>query len=247
MYGIYGMACQAAIQATTLYKPGPGHYLIDRFRELMDEVRDTQGEFTCKIAWTPGHCGIDGNEKADTLAKKAAQGQSSHRRHLPKTLRKPLPASKSALKQHYRSKLEKKALKYWRKSQRHARAAKIDPTMPSDKFLTLVQNLNRRQTSLLLQLRTGHIALNQHLHRINKAPSPICTQCGLENETVLHFLLKCPERHNEQERALGCLGRAGRSLTHLLTKKEALKPLFRYIHYTQRLQQIFRDVTIKPP
>ena len=50
-----------------------------------------------------------------------------------------------------------------------------------------------RQSSLLMQLRTGHIGLNHHLFRIKHSETPVCPHCrGLTVETVKHFLLDCP-------------------------------------------------------
>jgi ribonuclease HI len=40
------------------------------------------------IRWTPGHVGIEGNEKADIEAKKAARGLTSETKSLPNTLRR---------------------------------------------------------------------------------------------------------------------------------------------------------------
>jgi hypothetical protein len=53
---------------------------------------------------------------------------------------------------------------------------------------------------MLAQLRTGHARLNGYLRRIGKADSDVC-ECGVERETVPHFLLRCT-RWNEQRRAL---------------------------------------------
>lgn len=64
----------------------------------------------------------------------------------------------------------------------------------------LYDGLDREKASILAQLRTGHARLNGYLHRIGKAESDLC-ECGIERETVPHFLLRCT-RWNEQRRAL---------------------------------------------
>ncbi|KAF9018646.1 hypothetical protein BDZ89DRAFT_889992, partial [Hymenopellis radicata] len=58
----------------------------------------------------------------------------------------------------------------------------------------------RRGTCILNQLRSGHVGLNRHLHRIGAAPSPMCESC-LVPETIPHLLLLCP-RYAEQRRHL---------------------------------------------
>ena len=66
------------------------------------------------------------------------------------------------------------------------------PNLPSLSYLKLTKSLPRKQTSLLTQLRTEHIPLQVHLHRIGKADSAQCPSCGHAKETVHHYLLDCP-------------------------------------------------------
>jgi ribonuclease HI len=157
-----GVDNQAAIMAVTKHEPAPGHHLIDTFLDTLDKARQEKGDFECTIHWTPGHHGVMQNEKADEKAKEAAQGDTSAKHLIPKALRGAIPWSKSAIQQKFHRKLRCRTQKRWRKSQRHAKAAKIDESMPSMKFLALTRMLPRTKASLMLQLRTGHIALNKH-------------------------------------------------------------------------------------
>jgi hypothetical protein len=113
--------------------------------------------------WVPGHSGNERNERADEEAKKAAQGLSSEAKLLPLFLRKPLPVSISALRQNYMSSILKTWKRRWKGSPCYTLLRPIDKSAPSKKFLRLVKGLDRRQASLLTQLRTGHIGLNRHL------------------------------------------------------------------------------------
>ncbi|TDL14387.1 hypothetical protein BD410DRAFT_689902, partial [Rickenella mellea] len=90
---------QAAILSAGNYRPGSGRFILEWFRDTLDRAKTKNGNFACQLMWTPGHCGIEGNEMADDLAKQAALGHSSNRRRLPRYLRHPLPASKAAVKQ----------------------------------------------------------------------------------------------------------------------------------------------------
>src|SRR4051812_1291818 len=130
-----GMDNQAAIQATRLRRPAPGHYLLDYFHKAMHRVRREQGQFQCTVVWTPGHCGITGNEVADVLAKEVAQGAASTMKRLPETLRATLPHSKAAVKMTYMKTLRRRAEKYWQQSPRYPCTTKIDDTLPSKWFL----------------------------------------------------------------------------------------------------------------
>lgn len=71
-------------------------------------------------------------------------------------------------------------------------ACKINHSMSSTVYNKLSQELPHRQASVCMQLRTGHIGLNKHLHRIGKAESPYCPVCKKVEETVQHYLFGCP-------------------------------------------------------
>ena len=131
-----------------------------------------------KFVWTPGHEDIDGNERADEAAKAAAEGRSSEKKELPAFLRrKPLPVSIAATRQVLKKKLKTRWQTEWRSSKRYAGSNRIDPSLPSDNFLHIIDQLRRNQASLLVQLRTGHVPLNAVLHRIKKAESADCPHC----------------------------------------------------------------------
>ena len=58
----------------------------------------------------------------------------------------------------------------------------------------------RRAASLLCRLRHGHCALNDFLSKIGVAHAT-CPSCGLDDETVEHYLLHCP-KYEHQRRLL---------------------------------------------
>jgi len=188
----------------------------------------------------PGHCGYERNERADEEAKKAAQGLSSDAKLLPPFLRKHLPASISALRQNHKQSILKTWKRRWKNSPRYKLHRAIDNTAPSKKYLTLLQGLDRRQASLLTQLRTGHTSLNQHLFRIRKVESPVCPHCrGITVETVRHLLIDCPfykrERHTLQLK----LKRNATSVSFLLSKPAAIKHLLTFLQSTGRFKEHF--------
>ena len=90
--------------------------------------------------------------------------------------------------------------KWWRESPRFKKTKHIDPSLPSDKYLKITSSLNRRQTSLLTQLRTGHAPINKHLHRIGKNDTPNCPQatCRGITEDVHHLIFTCPRNIHER-------------------------------------------------
>ncbi|KAI0042452.1 hypothetical protein FA95DRAFT_1500077, partial [Auriscalpium vulgare] len=131
------------------------------------------------LRWVPGHKGVAGNELANIEAKAAATGDSSPRDALPALLQAGLPRSTSAIRQEHHALLKQCWTDIWKASPRYTRYARLDPLMPSNKFLKLVANrqITRAHSSILFHLRTGHVALNKHLHRIGKIDSPRCPSC----------------------------------------------------------------------
>ena len=221
---VLGSDSQAVIRALDNQRSHPSQYIIDEIHQSAENLHRKQdglinraerelatlegedwigrpkGVINLQVHWVPGHVGFAPNEKADEEAKKAAQGHSSEAKYLPKFLRKPLPLSVSALRQSNMTKIKKRWERRWKSSPREDILKSIDNSAPSKKYLCLIAGLDRRQASLLFQLRSGHIGLNQHLFRIRKSDTPVCPNCqGITVESVKHFLINCPfyrrERH----------------------------------------------------
>ena len=71
-------------------------------------------------------------------------------------------------------KWQKEVQREWKVSLRYARMSRIDKNLFSNKYITLTDDMTCRDASLLIQLWTGHIPLNEHLHQIKRTPSPLC-------------------------------------------------------------------------
>ena len=54
-----------------------------------------------------------------------------------------------------------------------------------------INGLNRKDQSTIFRLRTQHIALNKHLHRIGAITTPACPLCNHPEESVDHHLYHC--------------------------------------------------------
>ena len=123
------------------------------------------------LQWVPSHRDHAGNERADVEAKRAASGNASPVASLPAWLtRDALPASLSKVRQSLNEIFKQAARAEWALS---PCATRVDPDLPSKKFLALISPLPRRHASLLIQLCTEHAPLNFHLHHITKADSPV--------------------------------------------------------------------------
>ena len=149
-------------------------------------IAKTCGIVNIRLQWVPGHIDFTPNKKADAEAKWATSGQSNTNALLPKSLRKSLPHSISALWQYQKAKVQKRWLQQWKALPRYVKQRHINNTTPSKKWPQLVVNLTRAQASLILQLRTGHISLNKHLHHIKCMGSPNCPSCNaVTHKTVI--------------------------------------------------------------
>lgn len=236
----------ACLQAIHNRKPHPAHYLVDELLRDFDRMKRRHPGARLTLRWIPGHRDLDGNERADLEAKRAARGDSHPPDSLPRLLTNgPLPASLSKVRQTLRASFQAAAHAEWAHSPRAAPLAHIDPSLPSKKFLQLIMPLPRRQASLLIQLRTGHAPLNYHLHRITKAESPACPECGHPRETVAHFILDCVAFGAARARMAYRIGPAAHSLQALLTEPNALRHLFRYIHDTRRFAASYGDLALR--
>ena len=156
----------------------------------------------------------------------------------------PLPISSSASKQKYVQELKVQWKYSWACSPHFPKMSKIDPTMPSNKFQKLILGLGRAQASLITQMHTGHVPLNTYLHRINKIDTPLCPSCGLDSESMHHYLFNCPAWRAEHWCMGKALGREAKSLQHVLSSEKGVDELLRFLGRTERFKATYgSDIT----
>ena len=209
-------------------------------------VTDRHQDMDLLIRWTPGHIDIEGNEETDKEAKAAAKHGSSPNQKLPSQLQKTLPCSKLAVQQAFHAKLKRGAAKVWQKSPQYEWMTWIDSALPSDKFSKQTSKMLRKHTSLLFRLRSGHVPLNKHLHRIQKADSPTCPCCHQHDKTVMHYVMHCPAHKNVRCEMIGAGGRGARDLSKLLTEPKFFPHLFQFIGHSRRMQSVFGEIPDQP-
>ena len=148
--------------------------------------------------------------------------------------------SKDLTKQEYHSTLISKWLTLWSNSPRKNRFSCIDPNFLFNKFCKRLYKLTRKQTSLIMQIRTGHIPLNFFLHRINKIDSDKCTNCnnGEEDvprtETINYFLFDCSAYDDIRRDTIAIVGRNRFNLPSIMSNTDYMKALVTFINRSGR-------------
>ena len=240
---------QATLRAFDLDLRRPGHHLAREFLDLANGLQKRRGKCKPKLAlkWSAGHCGIEGNKRADREAKKAANGTTSTTKLLPALLRKPLLINPSAVKRAYNDGLTKTWKEDWARSKRGRETRILDGTAPSVKFLKTISNpnLSREAASRIAQLRLQHIPLNKYLYRFKRINKASCPACGVADETIAHYLLQCPSYMHERwslER-LAQKKKKPFTLETMLGDPQFTVPLSNYIDGTCRFKSIIGEHT----
>ena len=194
--------------------------------ECKGKLSELQKHKNITICWIKAHVGHDGNEKADTLAKEAAQMHTEG----PEPQ---LPVSKAVVKTIISQWIRNEHTVWWNNTEgnRHAKGLVHHPSkVLSNKLLSLP----RQNMRGIIQIITGHGNFAEHQHRIGLADTNICPYCRLEPETPFHYICSCP--HFQRERNTHLYGICTNLKDIVNTSK--LNKLWAYIQATNRLEEL---------
>jgi len=125
--------------------------------------------------WVPSHCGIEGNERADLLAKKGCDVSQRCDRKVP------FHSSKLEVNRAYRQSFRKEA----------AQGSHGKPWSILSSSSRCVPDAPRSAATASFRLLTGHDCLRAHLFRFNIVSSPVCTLCDSGQIMNATHLDKC--------------------------------------------------------
>ena len=63
--------------------------------------------------------------------------------------------------------------------------------VPNKKLTSNLLALNRAGIRMVTRMLTLHNGLNDHMHRIGRPPSPLCSKCGEGREILSHLVENC--------------------------------------------------------
>ena len=221
---------QAAVKAIDRPQRQSGQAIIKDVLESIDHISSKHKELQIEIVWIPGHTQIEGNERADVEAKRAARDPTLSCPHKYKPLKSArVRQIKAAAKDQWNTQWNnntKTATRLRRLMRR--KDVKAGPALYNE-------IANRKGASTIIQMRTGHCGLNKYLHRFGKSITPYC-QCGYGKETVEHYLLEC-KVYKEQRKCLkNKVGRGKMRVDLLLGDPKVVKHTLSHIEETGRFE-----------
>lgn len=170
---------------------------------------------------------------ADEEAKAAVRGKYYPIQDIPSSLANYHPPTntatlKCAIKENNRS----AAITYWESTEVGAKFLIRYPHLSPTDFIPHTHALPRSRATLLFRLITGHVQLQQHLHRLQVRNTPTCELCNDGPGTVAHLLLCCPRLASEPYVHLESNGRDYLHLGFLFSAPEAFPHLFDFLKAT---------------
>ena len=143
--------------------------------------------FRISFAWIPAHCGIQGNEIADGLAKKALicpQIQMKLDRN----------------QKEFRNRSKNKLTDLWQFHWSHSLSGRpLHYIQPYVRNIDPIEGLSRREEVIIHRLRCGKAKLGEYLYTLKKRPHNKCLTCN-NVDSVGHYLIFCKRFDKERQK-----------------------------------------------
>jgi ribonuclease HI len=155
--------------------PGPSQQISQRFTETAMIFLDENRGATIEISWVSGHMGIEGNDRADELAKEATELE---------------PATETTIlaKLHRQmcDRIKAKWIDEWARKPATGRYAISDRIPPSPAGPHAFRTLDRSTLVIVTQTRIGHGHFGEY-YQTHSIQEPTNCPCGTELQTREHM------------------------------------------------------------
>ncbi|XP_063544290.1 uncharacterized protein LOC134752526 [Cydia strobilella] len=181
--------CDSRSSLQAVADPNSLNPIAVKIRENLEEAL-TWGN-PIELSWIKAHVGLEGNERADQLAKAAALDPEK----TPLYNKFPLSFAKRIIRA--------RTLRRWQSRYEETERASGTKLFFRDVrgAKRIMERLGNRNT--IAQLLTGHGGFKQYLHRFKLSNDPHCSCDGQTVETVTHILTECP-RYGPERYACEC-------------------------------------------
>ena len=213
----------ASVTAITKELPGSSQQISQKFVETAITFLDSNRQAMIEISWVPGHMGIEGNDRADEMAKEA-------------TDLKPAIETTTMAKLHQQlwERLKMEWICEWANRPMMGRYAVADRIPPSMAGSHAFRTLNRHTLGVATQVRTGHGHFGEYYLTHNIQEPPKCP-CSAELQMRDHILFEC-EIH-EEHRHLIDKGAPDHRLATILGTKKGIDALAKFIRGCKAFQK----------
>jgi hypothetical protein len=189
-YNIFG-------QSNSNWNTNTLHWKIENHKritlEILDKMKRIQKNgIEIKIHWTPGHANVNGNEIADRLAKEAAKEAEQNQSDTHNT------RTKQDVKKAARDHIMEKWQNRWNFNINRGRF--YHNFHHQVKTKTIHDFPNKKNSTVIYNLRSGYAKLNDYCHKLNITESANC-QCG-KRETIEHYILHCDQYEEAREKLI---------------------------------------------
>lgn len=225
---------KSAIMRIEHVRPGPGQWLARRIHENAKKLQELG--ISVNVRWAPGHTNIEGNEKADEVAKQAARnGRQCVERF-----------ASLAYVARLITERKWKESRIWFKKQHERRGPEGRETyelhQQNNSLNRIAANSRKTLAQTYYQLKSGHAVIGVYLYRIKKIEKDTCNYCsGTYRQTVRHLLLDCRKWRRERSDMWNVTRADGSRLRRGLART---KEMFGDVNATRGIMKFIQDTGI---